>query len=84
MITEQTAIERPTIDYQHGRVGRGRGVHAISQFGAICGSGKNTIGTRRDSRARITDEPITCKRCLGELGKRPNLKPRPAESSEKE
>lgn len=79
MSAEQTPPERLTIYYQHGRVGHGLGVHAITDFGPTCGAGKNTIGTRRTSRSRITDEPITCKRCLSELGKRPNLKPRPPE-----
>lgn len=52
--------------WQRARIGTGNVVHVLTDFGALCGSGKNSKGTRRPSRsAQITTEDgVNCKKCL--------------------
>lgn len=80
-------MDKP-FDISGGRKGHGLAVHAISDFGPICGSGKNSKGTRKSFRSRITNEAITCPKCLRIMALKPeqwNLvgapQPKPARSA---
>lgn len=53
--------------YAHASVGKGKVVHLVNSSGyPICGSGANTVGSRRHSRAsgfNFTTAPVTCSKC---------------------
>lgn len=53
-----------------GTVGNGTTVHLLSDSVShrpLCGSGNNTIGTRKAHNGHVTGQPVTCKKCLKEM-----------------
>lgn len=57
-----------------GRQPNSNVIHVLSRYHTRCGSGDNTIGTRKRFHSIIENTPVTCKKCLKEMEKNPALK----------
>jgi len=66
-------------NYRAARVGHSNTVHLVycpgdtrSTVNTMCGSGLNTIGTKKSYRtAHYTSDPVTCKKCLKHINVSP-------------
>lgn len=57
-----------------GRQPNSNVIHIMHHYSNRCGSGDNTIGTRKRFHGIIENTPVTCKKCLKEMEKNPDLK----------